>query len=63
MGYKKGLEKYKIFGQLKLTLFGPQREVKKKKEKKVSRDNSWHVPENNNFIFIWEEKTISSRIL
>ena len=22
MGYKKGLEKYKIFGQLKLTLFG-----------------------------------------
>ena len=29
MGYKKGLEKYKIFGQLKLTLFG----LKKKKKK------------------------------
>ena len=25
MGYKKGLEKYKIFGQLKLTLFGPKK--------------------------------------
>ena len=47
MGYKKGLEKYKIFGQLKLTLFGP-----KKKKKEVSRYSSWHVPENNNFIFI-----------
>ena len=46
MGYKKGLEKYKIFGQLKLTLFGP------KKKKEVSRYSSWHVPENNNFIFI-----------
>ena len=60
MGYKKGLEKYKIFGQLKLTLFGPK---KKKKKKEVSRYSSWHVPENNNFIFIWEEKTISSKIL
>ena len=28
MGYKKGLEKYKIVGQLKLTLFG----LKKKKK-------------------------------
>ena len=49
MGYKKGLEKYKIFGQLNLTLFGPK---KKKEEEEVSRDSSWHVPENNNFIFI-----------
>ena len=31
MGYKKGLEKYKIFGQLKLTLFGLKKKKKKKK--------------------------------
>ena len=33
MGYKKGLEKYKIFGQLKLTLFGLKKKKKKKKFK------------------------------
>ena len=63
MGYKKGLEKYKIFGQLKLTLFGPKKKKEEEEEEEVSRDSSWHVPENNNFIFIWEEKTIGSRIL
>ena len=35
MGYKKGLEKYKIFGQLKLTLFGLKKKKKKKKNQIV----------------------------
>ena len=51
MGYKKGLEKYKIFGQLKLTLFGP----KKKKKKKLA-DIHHGMYQKTIILFLFEKR-------
>ena len=37
MGNKKGLEKYKIFGQLKLTLFGLKRRRRRRRRRRRSQ--------------------------
>ena len=57
MGYKKGLEKYKIFGQLKLTLFGPKKKKKmKKKKKKKSAEIHHGMYQKTIILFLFEKR-------